>query len=655
MNIKWIALFIIVTLFSPLMGVCPAESSRTIASHNSQLKQVATFKVKKNAEEFARELRDEGYEVEIRKGPSKDKKTLYRVFAAKVKDLSKNALPSDETQIAVLKTFGDIEDAIRFAEGLNNKGYETVLKSDVSEDNTIIYSVFAKKQTDRSQDALSPVEIGEEAELQGPSVTEEDHGEGTPYGGLKAQANDTPPSREITKEPPPPINSPAEKSVMEERPAVLPEAPSSTISTAGETRSEPAPLQPTENIPSGTPKGKSTEYVFGTRKGFLHPFLAITGYYTDNVFYTKDNKKSDFATVITPGIWLTFPHVNERLLNIDTSNLSPGGFSLSRYSPQTFKRYQTYLFYNADIELFSNNSSGNDISHTAGGLFQYNLRGGLSFEFADHLLFSHDARSTGISGVTTELDKFWNNLADFIVTYDSGDKFKFRIDYTNFILNYDASRNKFRDRVDNTFSSYIFYKVRPKTSVFVEYEFADINYATDTLSNSRENNFFGGIQWDITAKSKGSIKAGYGVKEFVDPAIKGGNNFILEAQIDHKFTPKTSLILKASRKTDETDVAGTNFIVATTFGANYVQRITGKLTGNINLSYTNDQYTGALTFNGITKPLEDDYYSGTLALSYKFREWIQLDLGYKYEKRNSSFSDFDYVTNNIFFRIIGSL
>jgi polysaccharide biosynthesis protein VpsM len=653
MSIKWTALFIIVTLFAPLIGICPAESSSTIVSNNSQLKQVATFKVKKNAEKFARKLKDQGYETEIRKDTSKDNKTLYRVFAGKIRNLSKNTLPSDETQIAVLKTFGDIEDAVRFAEELNNKGYETVLKSDITGDSTIIYTVFAKKHMDQSQDALSPGKIGDEAESRGPSVTEEDHGKENLYGELKAQSDDTPSSQEITKEPPPPINSPAEKSVMEGRPAVLPDVLSSTISSVGETRSETAPLPPTENITSGTPKGK--EYVFGTRKGFLHPFLAISGYYTDNVFYTKYNRQSDFATVITPGIWLTFPHVNERLLSIDTSNLSPGGFSLSRYSPQTFKRYQSYLTYSADIEMFSNNSSGNDITHKAGGLLQYNLRSGLSFEFADNLLFSHDIRGTGISGVTTELDKFWNNLANFIVTYDSGNRLKFRIDYTNFLLNYDASRNKFRDRVDNTFSSYIFYKVRPKTSVFVEYEFADINYATDASSNARGHSFFGGIQWDITAKSKGSIKAGYGVRESVNTTIGNSNNFILEAQIDHKFTPKTSLILKASRKTDETNVAGTNFIVADTLEVTYLQRITGKLTGNIILSYTNDQYNGALTYNGITKPLEEDYYSGALALSYKFREWIQLDVGYKYEKRISSFSEFDYVTNLIFFRINGSL
>ena len=144
--------------------------------------------------------------------------------------------------------------------------------------------------------------------------------------------------------------------------------------------------------PIGTTKGSTSGEIFGIRGGYIHPFLSVTEYFTDNVFYTKNNRRADFATILSPGIWLSVPHVYEKLLNIETANISPGGFSLGKSQPETFKRYQLYLFYNADIERFSKFSSDNAVNHRAQGLLQYNLKSGLSLELIDQYTISHDMR-----------------------------------------------------------------------------------------------------------------------------------------------------------------------------------------------------------------------------------------------------------------------
>jgi polysaccharide biosynthesis protein VpsM len=407
-----------------------------------------------------------------------------------------------------------------------------------------------------------------------------------------------------------------------------------------------------EETPIGTSDEKSSEEIFGRRGGYIHPFLSVTEFFTDNVLNSQDNKESAFATVLSPGFWLTFPRIKEKLLAIDTSNISPGGFSLSRYEPETFRRYQTYFSYNADIELYSRESSLNSISHKAEGLFQYNLRGGLSLELADQFQASHDIFGTGLY---TQLDKYRTNLANFIARYEASDRLLFRLDYSNYLVDYTASRNNFRDRDDNAISAYIYYKFKPKTSLFYEYEFIDIGYRDSILSNSTEQHHFGGIQWDITAKSKGSIKAGYGVKDFSDSDINGSRDFIMEAQVDHKFTAKTSLILKASRRTNETNIEATDYMLSDNLEAHYIQRLTGRISANIVLEYTHDAYHGDLTLGGDTKRLTDNYYTGALAFQYKFREWLEMDAGYIVDKRDSSFSELDYTSNKLFLRVIGSL
>ena len=420
---------------------------------------------------------------------------------------------------------------------------------------------------------------------------------------------------------------------------------------SGATKPNVAGTATSEEIPLGVTGERPSGDLFG-RGGYVHPFLSVSEYFTDNALYTNENKISDFITILSPGIWFTAPHVYEKLLNIDTSNIAPGGFSLSRYKPETFKRYQTYLFYNADIEQFARDSSQNAVSHKAEGFFQYNLRGGLTLEVLDQFIMSHDNRATVL---TNELDKFRDNLTSFTGMYDVSDRLQFRVDYSHFIVDYLADRNDFRNRNDNALSGYVFYRFRPKASLFAEYELIDIQYNKDILSNSREHHFFGGIQWDITAKSKGSIKAGYGKKEFTRSGIGDSDDFILEAQIDHKLTPKTSLLLKASRRTNETNISTTNFIISDSVGVEYLHRLTAKIMAEVNLEYTHDKYNGDVTLNGETGRLSDHYFSGAFALQYKLREWLETDAGYIYARRSSDFSDFDYITNIIFIRITGSL
>lgn len=396
--------------------------------------------------------------------------------------------------------------------------------------------------------------------------------------------------------------------------------------------------------------GITAKKAFGGEGGYIHPYVGFHTYSTDNLYNSEDDEERDYMLRVTPGVWLTVPRVNQKLLKIDSANIAPGGFIFSRGNPSFFRRYQTYLHYGADIELFANNSSENTVSHVIEGMIHYNLKGGLALQVMDKFLISHDVRGTGVSD---RLDKFSTNLGGIVLFYDTRSKMKFRFDYTNFYVNYHASRNQFRDRVDNAFAGYSFYEVSPKTDLFVQYEFIDISYEDDFLSNSKEHHFWGGIDWDITAKSAGRIKAGYGIKDFSRSSSDDSGDFIFEAQIDHKFTPKTSIVLKAFRKTQETNIDTTDYMIATGAGIDYLQRITGKLFLSARLAYWNELYQEDLTYQDETKEREDDIWEAGIALRYDIKEWLKFDLGYLYTNRDSNFSEFDYVTNSVFFGLKG--
>ncbi len=576
---------------------------------SAQLKQIGAFKNKKNAEKYVKELKEKGCVAVIRSGfLNNNKEKIYRVFVGKtdICSLEKLFLRDEQGIKEVVQPVAEQKEEQKFDE-LNKGLLSDRIKMDI---------MLKKKPKEESVTyEISSIEPAEDSEI------------------LPEKLSDKKAVKEELEE-----KNKYEITVKDLEDMVS-SAKKELVST-----SSPEGVQPIG-------KRRITHDVFGRRGGYIHPFLSIAAYYTDNVFNRNDQKSEDLVTVISPGIWITVPHIYEKLLTIETSNISPGGFILSRHKTESFRRYQTYLFYNADIEKFSKYSSEDTSNHKLEGLFLYNFRGGLSIEFVEQFLASHDARGTGIS---QELDKFRTNLVNLIITYDVAERFKFRVDYSNFLVRYEASRNDFRDRIDNGISTYIFYRFKPKTTLFFEYEYFDIDYNKKIMPNSREHHYFSGFQWDITAKSKGNIKVGYGIKDFGETSKKS-KDALVEAQIDHKFTPKTSIKIKLSRKTNETNISTTDFILSNILEIEYIQRFKRKITGNVDFMYMSDTYKGDLNFGGEVKERKDNLMRSAFSLQYEFRDWIKLDLGYIYSQRNSNFDFFDYESNTVFVRVIGSL
>jgi polysaccharide biosynthesis protein VpsM len=392
--------------------------------------------------------------------------------------------------------------------------------------------------------------------------------------------------------------------------------------------------------------------IFGSKKGYIHPYLSIGEYFTDNLFNTPDNEKSEYTTVFSPGIWLALPASRQQLLEVDTLNTSPGGLEVSRFRVEREKRYQAYALYRADIEKQKNFPEEDKVKHRAEGLLQCNFRGGLSVEFMDIYEKDYDPYATGVS---REMDEFDSNFFDTMITYRLSPKLRLRADYSLYTLSYDAKRNEFRERDDNAFSGYIFYTVLPKISAFVEYEFIDVDYDQNILNSSEEHHYFGGIQWKVSDKSRGRAKLGYGSKNFDDAGIDNREDFIAEAQLNHEFTPKTSAYLRLSRKTNETDIREAQDILTHSVRLGYTQKLTPKVSGSANAYYIRDSYRGDITVGAKTDERKDDYYDVGAALGYAFKKWLNLSAGYNYTERHSNFEEFDYQNNTLYLSITAAL
>lgn len=387
--------------------------------------------------------------------------------------------------------------------------------------------------------------------------------------------------------------------------------------------------------------------IFGRRSGNFRPFISLTEYYTDNLFKTRDKKESDFVTIISPGFLISVPGLKEITLT-ETSSISPGGFPSGRFIKRYPGRLQSYLFYAADFELYSRHSSKDFVSHRAEAMLQYNFRGGFSIDIFNQYEKSFEDWGTGEFFTR---DEFESNLFNLIASYEASDKTLLRVDYSNYNINFKDEQNSFRDRTDNYLSGYLFYKVRPRLALFGQYEFIDVVYKEDILSNSKEHNVYLGARWNLSEKTSGHFKAGYGKREFDTQEVTGEKGFHFETQIDYRFTPKASLRLSASRKNNETDISRADYIVSDNIRLNYRQKLTSKITSSINLSYTDDKYKGTMTVDGVSEKLNYKYYKAGIAFDYAMRDRIKMRLGYDYSRRNSNFDIYDYTSNTIFLKI----
>ncbi len=388
--------------------------------------------------------------------------------------------------------------------------------------------------------------------------------------------------------------------------------------------------------------------IFGKKGGTLHPFLLFEHQYTDNLYNTNTNEDEDFITTVSPGLWVALPGNREKLLEIGLSTSSPGGLNLSRIKPEGTRRAQGYLLYAPEFVVYSNNSEHNATNHRAEGMFQYNFNMGLSIDLIDQF---NQRSEVNDNGIEKGINEYRDNLLDYIMIYDTSEKFRLRFDYSNYDLNYDDTINNYMDRNDNSISAYVFYRVKPKTSVFVEYEFSDISFDTNSDSDSVENRFYVGVEWDATAKTRGRVKVGYIDKDFDSSGVDDQDGFSFEIQSQHNFTPKRALRVTGFRRFNESSMINASTYLTTGISTAWLQRFTEKWSGTLALGFSNDQYREETTFNGITDERDDDLFTFSPAVRYDFRKWMSFDLGYVFARRNSNFSFFEYDNNTLFFRI----
>lgn len=391
----------------------------------------------------------------------------------------------------------------------------------------------------------------------------------------------------------------------------------------------------------------SEDDLFGTEGGYFHPYLSLAGEWTDNLYNLDDNKKSNFLTRISPGIWLAVPRSKVIPVTITPHNTSAGGLQQQLKDHYGTDRYQVYALGGVDFLNYSEDSDLNSVDGNIEGLARYNMPSGLSLQILDRYSQGHDKFEAGVSNLVDPLQEFNSNIVMGTVDWQMTEKLRAKADLSNFMLDYDDEINNYLDRDDDVLDLYGYYDYSEKTSFFVQYSLIDVSYDT-ALRDNQQDFIYGGIRWDTTEKLSLMFKAGYQQKEY-DRSITGESDydgFAFDLQSIYRFREKAELTLNLYRKNEETDsaVALDKEVLGGNLG--YSQQYTDKISGKFDLTYEDSEYR-----QFILQDRDETLVSARPAIQYLFKEWLMGEVAYSYETRGSSDDFFDYDTNTFFVSI----
>ena len=396
--------------------------------------------------------------------------------------------------------------------------------------------------------------------------------------------------------------------------------------------------------------------IFGKQGGYVHGYLSVAERWTDNLFYTPDDTDSDFVTHVTPGIRLSLPGTKADLLAISTATTSPGGLTFDRLADPENRRFQAYLAYSPEMEFYHDHTDENTVTHSANGLVRYRLRSKLTLEAYDRYINGYEDYNSGRRRVR---DDYQYNLLGLAADYDLSSKLSLRGNYRHFMVDYDSAESDNRNRTDNSLTAAVYFRLLPKTAVLAQVVYTDLAYDTQYAyqKDSADWRYYGGLRWNITAKSRGEVKIGMGRRDYDDDSLSSEDRLIYEALIDHHVTSKTSIHVNAYRRQDESSIYSYDSVLTHFVRLGYLQKMTARIQASLDFEYENEAYEGrtGTTNAGYYDDLDYDTYAVIPAVKYAFNGWLSMGLEYRYEKREANIDYWDYTENQVVVRLTGAI
>ncbi len=334
----------------------------------------------------------------------------------------------------------------------------------------------------------------------------------------------------------------------------------------------------------------------------IHPFLQVSESFSDNIYSTPSGTIEDSIMTYTPGLKLEYEFGRHK--------------AEARYSSIS-SRYRTHKFENT-------------MDHNANGTVDLKLGSFFGLRFSDVFTKGHEDRGYSATGF---IEKFRSNTGIVSATYRLTDRSKVQFDFGKSAWDFETST--FRDRNETLSSGYLYYRFLPKTSAFIEVDHKTVAFTNPSLGlNNNMISSYAGLRWEITEKSKGTIKAGALRKDFESPFQKDYGSWTGTIDLSHAFSEYTNLTIIGQRVVHEANIEGISYGVISGSYAEFSHRFLRKLQVSVNGSYVTDDFSNPVPPDIVARRDRTGLSGG--GIKYLFRDWLSFGVDYTSRVRHSN-------------------
>ncbi len=347
----------------------------------------------------------------------------------------------------------------------------------------------------------------------------------------------------------------------------------------------------------------------------IHPYVSFSAGHTDNVFLTGTNEESDTFYVISPGVKVVLP----------------------------MERHTFDLDYTVDSYFYTDQDDANRTVHNATGKIDLNPSGNLNVQLKDIFIRSEDLPD--FEGDRTS--PFIWNRPSIDATYDFGSRLAVGLGYRHGMKTYDRSVDQIDDYDENGLSGRVYYKVLPKTSLLVTYQYQARDYEERRSEDNDSHRIEGGVTWEFGPKSLGTAQVGY-MRTDYDEFNRTDDVFSYAVNLTHQIRPKTIVTLEGVREILDTSNADDNLAFSTSYVSTQIAGTLshryGKFTGRLKGGYIWDEYLHDDIVAG--KRRKDNLVTAEFGLDYEPLRWLKVGGNYRYSRLDSNFDTEEYTENS---------
>jgi putative beta-barrel porin BBP2 len=339
--------------------------------------------------------------------------------------------------------------------------------------------------------------------------------------------------------------------------------------------------------------------------------LDVRETYYSNIYYRKDNPAHDFITNIIPKISGKLENTNHLLE--------------AKYRALVFISLRHPLDDRINHEVIVNTE-----------LFRM---GKIKLSFKNIT----EPKSSPPSSENTKSVKMLHNYFIGDISYSMSPKTSISMAYSNTLQNYSSGNYEDFSHMQHTLSPAFHYHLSPKTSVFLDYVIGVTRYDGGKNYDSIYNEIGTGIDGKLSAKSLIKLRAGFQYRTYDDQDIENAPSIVLSSEYLHKFSPKTSISLRATSAVNESTYENYGWSRNISLSSTIDHKVFTNLEYSAGLSYSHGGYPG----EDETKPRTDNSYRFHTEIRYQFYKWLESYLGYDFSTRHSNIRSLEYKNHRM--------